>query len=36
MGTIRQKATILRRDNKPIVRIKKLNLKGLLQKYGKK
>ena len=36
MGTIKQKATILKRDNKPVVRVKKLNLKGLLNKYGKK
>lgn len=24
-----------KRENKPIVRIKKLNLRGLLRKYGK-
>ena len=36
MGTIEQKATIIRRNNKPLVKAKKLNLKGLLEKYGKK
>lgn len=38
MGTIKQKATvqIMKRENKPIVQVKKLNLRGLLNKYGKK
>lgn len=36
MGTIKQTATIIRRNNKPIVQVKKLNLRGLLNKYGKK
>lgn len=36
MGTIEQKATIIRRNNKPVVKVKKLNLAGLLKKHGKK
>ena len=36
MATASQKVTIIRRDNKPIPKVKKLNLKGLLNKYGKK
>lgn len=34
MGTLKQ--TYIERKNKPVVRIKKLNLRGLLNKYGKK
>ena len=30
------KITTTERKNKPIVKIKKLNLRGLLNKYGKK
>lgn len=29
------KITTTKRENKPVVKIKKLNLKGLLRKYGK-
>lgn len=38
MAYAKQKATIsiMKRDNKPLVKVKKLNLKGLLNKYGKK
>lgn len=35
MAYARQKVNIVKRENKPIVRIKKLNLRGLLRKYGK-
>ena len=36
MAYAKQTFKIIRRDNKPLVKAKKLNLKGLLSKYGKK
>ena len=35
MATAKKTVTIIKRDNKPIPKVKKLNLKGLLKKYGK-
>ena len=36
MGTIKQSVEYTKRSNKPVRKLKKLNLKGLLKKYGKK
>lgn len=38
MGYAKQSHTrkITKRNKKPVLKIKKLNLKGLLRKYGKK
>ena len=35
MGTIKQSVKYTKRNKKPVRKLKKLNLKGLLRKYGK-
>ena len=36
MGYAKQSVEYTKRGNKPVRKLKKLNLKGLLKKYGKK